>query len=147
MRMLSWIIASAFVVLAGCAHMTSGERAAQVMQTDRDFAQRAQEVGLRTAFVEYAAPDAVMFRANVGPLRGHAAIGEAFAGAEGVKLEWAPESADAAASGDLAYTWGWYTLTAKDGKSSTGNYVSVWRRIDGRWRWVIDLGVPAPRRH
>jgi hypothetical protein len=23
--------------------------------------------------------------------------------------------------------------------------VSIWRLIDGRWRYVIDLGVTAPR--
>ncbi len=145
MRIISWILLGLVALLAGCAHVGRGDALAQIMQTDRDFSRRAQEIGLRTAFVEYAAPDAVMFRAGVGPLRGHAAIAEAFVGAESIKLEWVPEAAEVAASGDLATTWGWYTLTAKDGKSSTGNYVSVWRRIDGHWRWVIDLGVPAPR--
>jgi len=131
-------------LLAGCAHRTDPTATTAVMQADRDFAARAQVAGLRVAFVEYAAPDALIFRDGVGPIRGSAAIGEAFAGAGEATLTWAPEAADVAASGDLAYTWGWYTFTAR-GKSSTGNYVSIWRMIDGRWRYVVDLGVTAPR--
>jgi ketosteroid isomerase-like protein len=130
--------------LAGCAYQTSRGAAEEVMQADRDFAARAATAGLRAAFVEFAAPDAMLFRAGVGPIRGPQAIGESFDAAASATLVWAPEAAEVAASGDLGYTWGWYTFTA-DGKSSTGNYVSIWRRVDRRWRYVIDLGVPAPR--
>jgi len=130
--------------LAACAHRAGPGTADEVMQADRDFAARAAAVGIQAAFVEYAAPDAMLLRAGVGPIRGRQAIGESFAGTEKANLAWAPEAAETAASGELAYTWGWYTLSA-DGKTSTGNYVSIWRRIDGHWRYVIDLGVPAPR--
>ena len=135
-----WLLAA---LLAGCVHRPDRAAANAVIQADRDFAARAAAVGLQAAFVEYAAPDAVIFRAGVGPIRGSAAIGESFAGAAGATLSWEPEAADVAASGDLAYTWGWYTFRA-DGNSSTGNYVSIWRWLDGRWRYVVDLGVPAP---
>jgi ketosteroid isomerase-like protein len=131
-------------LLAACAHRPDPAAADAVMQTDRDFAARAAAAGLRASFVEYSAPDAVIFRAGVGPIRGSDAIGASFAGAGEATLTWEPEAAEVAASGDLAYTWGWFNFTAA-GKSSTGNYVSIWRRIDGRWRYVIDLGVPAPR--
>jgi len=130
-------------LLAACAHRASTV-VEEVMQADRDFAARAAAVGMQAAFVEYAAADAMLFRAGVGPIRGPQAIGESFAGTEKATLAWAPEAAEVAASGELAYTWGWYTFSA-DGKTSTGNYVSIWRRVEGRWRYVIDLGVPAPR--
>jgi ketosteroid isomerase-like protein len=133
------------VALAACAHLPAPSAHESVMQADREFAARARVVGLRAAFVEYAAADAVMFRTGVGPIRGREAIGEAFAKTEGDTLAWAPEAAEVAASGDLAYTWGWYTFTASSGKSSTGNYVSIWRRVDGRWLYIVDLGVPAPK--
>lgn len=141
-RVLTLLIA---VLLAGCAHLVPTATRESVMQADRDFAERARAVGLRAAFVDYAAPDATMFRAGVGPIRGRAAIGESFARAEGTTLAWAPEAAEVAASGDLAYTWGWFTFTDPAGKQTTGNYVSIWRRIDGRWLYVVDLGVPAPK--
>ena len=142
MRAVAIVLLAA--LFAGCAHGPAPDAAASVMQADRDFAARAAMAGLQAAFVEYAAPDALIFRAGKGPIRGRAAIGESFAGAGQAALSWAPEAAEVAASGELAYTWGWYTFTA-DGQSSTGNYVSIWRQVDGRWRYVVDLGVPAPR--
>ena len=138
------VLVAASVLMAACVHVDSGTAADEVMRTDRDFAARAAAVGLQQAFAEYAAPDAVIFRAGVGPIRGRAAIGDSFAGTGAATLAWAPEEVEVAASGELAYTWGWYTYSA-DGKSSTGNYVSIWRRVDGRWQYVIDLGVAAPR--
>jgi ketosteroid isomerase-like protein len=132
-------------LVGACAHRPGADAVESVLQADRDFAGRAVSAGVRAAFVEYAAPDALLFRAGVGPIRGTEAIGESFADFGNARLAWAPEAAEVAASGDLAYTWGWYTYSA-EGKSSTGNYVSIWRRIDGRWRYVVDLGVPAPRR-
>ena len=131
--------------LVACVHLAAPGARESVMQADREFAARARVVGLRAAFVEYAAADAVMFRAGVGPIRGREAIGESFAKTEGDALAWAPEAAEVAASGDLAYTWGWYTLTGSSGKTGTGNYVSIWRRVDGRWLYIVDLGVPAPK--
>ena len=117
-----------------------------VLNTDRDFAQAARRDGARTAFVAYAAPDAIMFRAGVGPVQGHGAIAASFRESGGAVPEWAPEGGEIAASGDLAYTWGYFRWTAGDGsgKQATGNYVSIWRRIGGQWKWIVDLGVPAP---
>jgi len=117
-----------------------------VLNTDRAFAAAALRNGARTAFVAYAAPDAMMFRDGVGPIKGHTAIAAAFRESGGAVPEWAPEGGEIAASGDLAYTWGYFRWTASDGsgKQSTGNYVSIWRRIEGQWKWIVDLGVLAP---
>jgi hypothetical protein len=91
--MKATVVAVLACLLAGCAHVTGTPSVASVMQADRDFAARARSAGLRAAFVEYAAPDAILFRDGVGPIRGSAAIGESFAGADGVTLTWAPEEA------------------------------------------------------
>jgi ketosteroid isomerase-like protein len=117
-----------------------------VMQTDRAFAAAAVKDGARAAFVAFAAPDAIMFSQGVGPVKGHAAISAQFGTGEGPLPEWAPEGGEVAGSGDLAYTWGYYKWTARDGsgKHATGNYVSIWRRVDGQWKWIVDLGVAAP---
>jgi len=127
----------------------SGARAApldDVLNADRAFAAEAARSGARVAFVAFAAPDAMMFRDGVGPIKGQAAIGAAFRESGGATPEWAPEGGEIAASGDLAYTWGYFRWTAGDGsgKQTTGNYVSIWRKIDGQWKWIVDLGVLAP---
>jgi ketosteroid isomerase-like protein len=130
------------LALAACAPATP---LTQVMDADRAFARHARDYGIRAAFVEFAAPEAVMFRDGVGPIKGRDAIGDAFAHAQGASLEWEPEAGEIAASGDLAYTWGYAKFTSADGtKTWTSNYVTIWRRIDGRWKWVVDLGVLAP---
>lgn len=117
-----------------------------VMATDRAFAAAAARDGARSAFVAFAAPDAVMFRSGVGPVKGHAAVAETFSETGGPLGAWEPESGEVAASGDLAYTWGYFRWTAGDGsgRQATGNYVSIWRCIDGQWKWVVDIGVAAP---
>jgi ketosteroid isomerase-like protein len=124
-----------------------------VLATDRAFAAMAKAKGARAAFTEYADADAVMFRAGVGPVKGLEAIGRVFEEPPAATPVWDPEAADVAASGDLAYSWGQFTWTpVADGPLAgkppfTGYYVSIWKRQrDGRWKWVVDLGVPAPPR-
>ncbi|MGZ8253785.1 MAG: YybH family protein [Burkholderiaceae bacterium] len=124
-----------------------------VLAADRAFAALARVKGARTAFTEFADPQAVMFRAGVGPVKGIDAIGRAFEDPPAAAPVWEPEAAEVAASGDLAYTWGPFTWTpVPDGPLAgkpplTGYYVSIWKKQpDGRWKWVVDLGVPAPKK-
>jgi ketosteroid isomerase-like protein len=57
-------------------------------------------------------------------------------------LTWKPEKVDVARSGDLGYTYGWYTLSQKDSlgnvKSKKGLYSSIWKKIHGEWKLVLD---------
>lgn len=131
--------------IAACALPAARAPLDDVLETDRAFARHAAQHGAAAAFVAFAAPDAILFSAARGPVRGRDAIGALFAGIAAVP-RWSPEGGEVAASNDLAWTWGPYTWTPADpaAKPATGYYVSVWRRIDGHWRWVADLGVPAP---
>jgi ketosteroid isomerase-like protein len=132
------------LALLAWAAVVRAAPADEIIAADRAFAAAAQARGTPAAFVEFAAPDAIMFRPGIGPIKGHDAIGHTLHGDPAASLEWWPEAAEAAASGDLGYSWGYYRYTPREGKTGTGNYVSVWRRIDGRWKWIVDLGVPGP---
>ncbi|MFC2138829.1 YybH family protein, partial [Bacteroidota bacterium] len=60
-----------------------------------------------------------------------------------VKLEWKPDYIDVSTSGDLGYTFGKFTFSAKDttGKliESEGIFHTVWKRQeDGSWKYVWD---------
>jgi ketosteroid isomerase-like protein len=136
---------AAAVVVGLAPVVTQAAPLDEVLDTDRAFARYALQHGAQAAFVEFAAPDAILFKPGAGPVRGRAAIGALFEGTTAVP-RWAPEGGEVAASHDLAWTWGPYSWTLPDpaAKPATGYYVSIWRRIDGRWRWVADLGVPAP---
>jgi ketosteroid isomerase-like protein len=68
-----------------------------------------------------------------------------------LKIGWQPVRVDVAASGDLAYTRGTYTLTFTDpdGKTVTdrGKYLEVWKKTGGKWRCVADAfntDIPLP---
>ena len=57
-------------------------------------------------------------------------------------LTWTPTHAEAAKDGTLGYTYGNYE--ARNGVAvSHGMYVTAWRRVNGRWKVVLDLGSPA----
>jgi ketosteroid isomerase-like protein len=57
-------------------------------------------------------------------------------------LTWSPTHAEASRDGTLGYTVGLYE--ARNGTAiSRGMYTTVWRKVDGRWKVVLDLGSTA----
>jgi ketosteroid isomerase-like protein len=59
-------------------------------------------------------------------------------------LEWAPEVAEIAASGELGYTSGPWRMTAEgeDKPSAFGHFFTVWRKdADGHWKVLVDHGI------
>jgi len=118
-----------------------------VMDTDREFAAYAQEHGPPAAFDRYMADDAVWLPINGHAIRGHDAIVNEMSKGPEYELTWAPEEAEV--SGDMAYTWGKYTVRFDDEEQGMvtgyGKYTTVWRRqSDGNWRWTLDIGNPSP---
>jgi ketosteroid isomerase-like protein len=119
---------------------------AELMEADRAFNRFAQEKGVPAAFVEFAHEEALFFLPGREPYRGKDGVRERFARwPGGAKLFWAPEAADVSARGDMGWTWGRGRFVMPDGKETPSLYVSVWRRdFDGRWRWLVDIGVDGP---
>lgn len=117
---------------------------AEIFATEKAFAQLAKEKGVKTAFLAYAADDAVLNRDNK-LIKGKEAIAAYFDQPtwQDVRLEWEPDFVRAAASGDLGYTYGQYTFAATDqsGQVITGNgyFHTVWKKeANGEWRYVWD---------
>ena len=116
----------------------------EIANTERAFAEMAREEGVPKAFLFYAANDAVLNRNNK-VLKGKEAIKTYFDDQtlKEVNLQWAPDFVDVSSSGDLGYTYGSFTFSAKD---TTGNPIdaegifhTVWKRqADGNWRFVWD---------
>jgi len=110
---------------------------------ERAFAADAQARGVHEAFVAHLDDNGWIFRPQ--PVRAGAWL-RAHPG-KGGKLEWAPEYAEIAASGDFGYTFGPWRAEGKlgdDGKPryGYGHFFSVWKRqTKGDWKNVVDHGV------
>lgn len=118
----------------------------EILETEKEFAEMAQNEGISEAFLTYAADDAVLMRNN-SLVIGKKTIQENFndqsSDSKNVSLSWAPDFVDVASSGDLGYTYGKYVYTVTDslGKSTVneGVFHTVWKRQpDGTWKFVWD---------
>jgi hypothetical protein len=95
-----------------------------VAATDREFAQAALESGMRAAYDQFLADDAVLFRPV--PVRAREWL-DTHEPATG-RLEWAPALAETACDSSLAVTLGNWSYTAQDSPvADTGQYLTVWR--------------------
>jgi len=121
-----------------------------LLNADRALAARSHAVGFVTAYSEAMALDARKFDAGIPTAIGHDAIMAVMSRYPAdLQIDWNPEEAVVASSGDLGYTWGHFVATNHDDKgnlsSEFGRYLDVWRRgSDGLWRWIADIGTSDP---
>jgi ketosteroid isomerase-like protein len=136
-----------------CAHPTPPEYVATndstaiatVRTADLDFSARSQKSGAGDAFREFVAGDGAQIGTGRSEITcGRDAVAEGVAPLGPGALIWEPRVADAAPSGDLAFTSGDAIIhMGKD--TSYSNYLTVWKRqADGKWRFVADGGNSAP---
>jgi hypothetical protein len=116
---------------------------APVVAAERAFAARAAVIGVAPSFLEYMTDDAIVFSPD--PLLARAVYGgrapPKLPKDGGTLLNWWPNFAGIARSGDLGFTTG--PATVNGGKPGVF-YFTVWaRQPDGGWKWVYDGGVEA----
>src|SRR5680860_1914988 len=98
----------ALPVFNSCSQKTSLEPIKEeIIATEISFAKMANEVGLKEAFLEFAADSAVLNR-NGKIIKGKQQIATYFDSQtlQNVSLEWEPEFVEIAKAGDMAYTYG-----------------------------------------
>ena len=116
----------------------------QILEAEVAFARLVKQQGMKAGFLAYAADDAVLNRNN-RLIKGRQAMAAYFDNMKyrDIRLEWYPDFIQVSSSGDLGYTYGHYTFTARDeaGKAvqAAGIFHTVWQRqADGNWRFVWD---------
>ena len=114
----------------------------EILDTEQSFAQLLAKEGMHKAFVAYADEDAVLMR-NDDLVKGKNAIDAFYKGKDTKNLVWKPESVEVAASGDMGYTYGYYTFTSPDDNGKMieykGVFHTVWKKQpDGTWKFVWD---------
>jgi ketosteroid isomerase-like protein len=134
------------ILLSACTESVDiNEIRKELMNVDREFSERSRQVGNHQAFLEYAAPDAVLLKQKHLPIVGKREIREHFElqSDTAYVLTWKPSYARASSSGDFGYTYGIYTLKSKNNPSeiNRGTYVTIWKKTKkGKWRFVLDSG-------
>jgi ketosteroid isomerase-like protein len=118
----------------------------ELLQADRDFARLSVEKGANASFLAYIDENCVILRPNRAPVIGREKITEMYSTPDtSFTLNWEPLFADIAASGELGYTYGIYTIEmdSPEGTLVTkeGTYVTIWKKDkDGNWKFVLDTG-------
>jgi hypothetical protein len=128
-----------FVIAAVLAAAAPDSRAAPIVAAENAFAADAQRFGVRLAFLAHFDANSWLFRPTpVAALDVLARDAD-----DGSRLEWAPEIAGIAASGDMGFTSGaWSAHAPGTDRSAHGHFLTVWKRgDDGVWRVQVDGGI------
>ena len=118
-----------------------------LVETERAFARRCVEVGVRDSFIEFFAEDGINFMP--APTKTREAFLKRPANTQRTAtLNWRPAYADVSLAGDLGYTTGPVVLTDNSPQKNPPRYsyyFSVWRKqTDGTWKVELDLGIQTP---
>lgn len=162
MRAICVLLGCILLISAGCQKpgpspetKAAAERA--IHDTEVAWSKTAEAKDMEK-FVSYYADDGSLFVPNAPVATGkeaiHAAAKNMF-GMPGFALTFSGNKVEAAASGDIGYTYGAYSLTMNgpDGKPMTdrGKYVTVFKKqADGSWKAVADIfntDMPPPAAH
>ena len=136
-----------FLLLAACNNKkikkNNEDRKAEMMAAEISFSKFSELKGTRKALMEYIDSEGVLLRPNIMPLVGAAAIDFiSQANDTAYTMIWQPKGGNIAASGELGYTFGIYSITPKYKDSiMQGTYVNIWKKQpDGSWKLLLDSG-------
>lgn len=116
-------------------------------ESERAFARYSVAHNAREAFLKFFAEDGINFAPHPVKTREDLAKRPAPPSPSPAVLNWSPITGDISSAGDLGYTTGPFTVTARAGDRPPqhGMYFSVWRKEpDGVWRVVLDVGIQTP---
>ncbi|NIJ67492.1 hypothetical protein FHR20_004476 [Sphingomonas leidyi] len=133
------IRAFAAMALLALANAPAGDDFETLVAAERRFAADATTLGITPAFRAHVSPDGLLISPAPRPAAPELARQT---DAPGARLEWQPEAAGIARSGDPGFTTGPYVMRRGD-RVSHGQFFTIWHRgKDGDWRWLIDSGSP-----
>ena len=117
-----------------------------LIAAERAFSNTSAEKGIRPAFLQWLADDAVIFRPR--PVNGKAwYLGRP---ASPARLTWEPTHVELSGDGRLGLSTGPWEVRRGDDPAGDaiafGHFVSMWKmQPDGAWRVVMDVGVSYER--
>ncbi|MEO7394855.1 MAG: nuclear transport factor 2 family protein [Chitinophagaceae bacterium] len=110
-----------------------------MIDADIAFSDLSKLKGMKNAFINYIDNNGILLRPDQLPIKGADAIDFLSQVDDATyTLNWIPEGAEVATSGDLGFTYGIYTLHGQD-TVFRGNYVNIWKKQeDGKWKFILN---------
>ena len=111
-----------------------------MLDAESAFAELSKQAGTPAAFLQFLTDEAVTFGQDARIGKEHYASQKN----DGSWLSWAPAFSDISASGDFGYNTGpWEVrLTSADPEPvAFGQFVSVWKKVNGEWKVALDVGI------
>ena len=156
MRKITVVAFATMAALGGCQQSATKADTAAIQNQLREAEarwNRAYAGHDATALAGMYANDAALANPGSRLVSGIEAIRRetgAFAADRNLRVQFASDRIQVAASGDLAYTRGHFSLTMTDPATgrpanSSGSYLTVWQKqADGSWKAVEDFVTPGP---
>jgi ketosteroid isomerase-like protein len=129
-------------VLFSCSEKRPVADPQVLIDADIAFSDYSVKHGIQKSFIEFADDSLVLLKPNRMPIVGKLSLIKSYEGKSdsGVVLTWKPAKAIIAESGELGYTYGFWTFVAKT-DTSRGTYMTVWRKDKkGYWKYIADTG-------
>ncbi len=123
----------------------------QLINVDKSWSEHSLQKGYHKSRIDFADNAATDLLEGEMPLHGINEIKEYAASHPDstFTLIWKPLRCEVAASGELGYTFGGWTMKTKSktGKDTLlfGDYMTVWKRQpNGSWKYIVDGGNNTP---
>lgn len=130
------------VMLFSCSENRQVADPQVLIDADVAFSDFSARAGYQKAFIEFAGDSVVLLKPNRMPIVGKQNLIDSYKGKSDSSqiLTWRPAKAIIAESGDLGYTYGFWTFVAH-GDTSKGTYLTVWKKnTSGEWKYIADTG-------
>ena len=113
----------------------------KILQLEREANLAMQKGEIRAWNNTFLAEDTLQFPPNstTRDKAGYSQWVDEFVQNENMEFSWEPTKAVVSEAGDMAYCYGTTLLKVKGAADTPGKYVSVWRKVDGEWRAVIEI--------
>lgn len=135
MNKIFYTVIAASLTLGAYAQKSDGSTKSLV-KAEHEFAESVAKNGEKSAFISYAADDALVFRPN--PVNAKTFYASQ---ANNKDLSWTPVYGKVSRSGDWGFTTGPFVAKGEN-TNAYGQYLSVWKTTEGgRWELALDLGI------
>lgn len=138
----TFLLGCIIFLLVSCSEKKTVADPNELIDADVAFSDYSVQHGLQAAFIEFAHDSVVLLKNNQMPIVGKHSLIKSYEGKSdsNVVLTWIPAKAMIAESGELGYTYGFWTLVAQN-DTTQGTYLTIWKMdAKGRWKYIADTG-------